>query len=175
MGSPVAGFGGVEVAPQPVQLGLLVVGIARRRAAGQRLAGPLRLGQRLVPAAVELQDLRAVDQALAPVRHEVRLGVAPAGHRLGPLPGPAGVEGLAALDQHGAVHDPGDRDRHLVGDDGHHGLVEVRGTAGEVVPGEEHLAAAQPAQRHHVGVGAPLADGARLLEGRLRSVEVAAP
>ena len=80
----VIAFRRVECAAQPVDLGLLVVsrGVGLAVASPQNaLAGTARLDQRSIPVAVEQQDFRPVRQAGAAEGDELRLRIAPFGHR----------------------------------------------------------------------------------------------
>jgi hypothetical protein len=84
---------------------------------------------------VELHDLGAVHEALAPVGDEALLIVAPPAQPVGPLAGPAHVERLVAGVDHGAVHDPRYDRGQLTGCHRHHGLVEeVAGRGGAPGP-----------------------------------------
>lgn len=105
---------------QPVQLALLVVGRADRElpgGAGQPLQRAVDLGQGVGPRAPQLEDLGAVDQALAAERDEVGIVVAPAAEALGPALRPMQVEQLLAPLDHGAVAVVHDHGRDLAGRD----------------------------------------------------------
>src|SRR5581483_1572568 len=74
-------LGLAKVAAQSVQLRLLVEGRADRRLVGrlgEPLARPSRLAERVGPGAAKLQNLGAMDEALATVEDQVRLVLAPA-------------------------------------------------------------------------------------------------
>ena len=75
------------------------------RRIGQAPACGLGRRDRVGPVAGRLLELRAVDQALASVGHQVGLGVAPRTERVGPLGGPRDIEELHALEDDRAVHD----------------------------------------------------------------------
>ena len=148
------------------------VGRSRRRARGGRGrtgagAAAIRLGDRLAPLAARLQHLRAVHEALPPVRHQVGLRRTPATERLGPLRGAAQVEGVHATLDHRAVDDARRHRRHLVGAERHHDLVEEPHAAGEVAGGDRRLAAREQPERQDVAVAEPPTDRHDLL-GRPR-------
>jgi hypothetical protein len=105
-----------------------------------------------------------VDQALALVGDQVRLGGAPAGQRGRPLLGPAQVVDLLAGLDYGAVHDPGHRRRHLAGLDGDHGLVQQGHARCRLPLRQPRPAQAEPAQRQQVRVAEAAADPGRLVE-----------
>ena len=110
-----------------MQLALLVERLPRRRPVHRLLAalpGQLRLGKRVAPLAVELHDPRAMREAAARERDQLRLSVAPAGQRVGPLLGAPQLERLLAARDHAAVDDAGDDRRDLVGGDADHRLVQ---------------------------------------------------
>ena len=93
---------------------------------GVLLAGPARLGQRVRPCALELQDLRAMHQARRGEDHHLALLLAPAAERGRPLASAAErVDPLAAVD-HAAVDQTGHHRRQLAGRDRDHRLVEQR-------------------------------------------------
>ena len=99
-----------------------------------------------------------MDQALAAVRHQVGLGVAPGAQRVRPLRRALQVEQLHALEDHRAVHDArGDRPD-LARGHRHHDLVEPRGATGRVAQGDQCLAVPQGPERAQVGVTEPATD-----------------
>ena len=123
---------------------------------------------------LELQDLRAVNETLTAIRHEIGLRVAPAGERLRPLLRAPGVEGVAAFEQHDAVDDACDRCRDLVRDDRDHRLVEVVGSPGDVTRGDECLTPTDPAEGNHIAVREDLADLTGALEHRVGRSRISA-
>src|SRR5436190_14704236 len=87
-------LGGVVVAAQAVELSLPVEGSAGPGALRRVIdvfARLARLGHRIGPGTPQLHDLRSVDHAVAPERHHVGLGVAPARKRRRPLLRPPDV------------------------------------------------------------------------------------
>ena len=112
--APLAGFtvgalGFGIVAAKAEQLGLLVAGHAERRLSSRRgkpFVGPPSLDHRLRPGAAQLQELGAMHQALAPVRSEIGLAVAPDAQRRRPLLGPRHVESVLTRLDHRAVTMP---------------------------------------------------------------------
>ncbi len=91
--APVGLLGGGELPPQPMDLALPIEGLAAGQlvedAVGEALGCPPGLVQGLVPGALELPDLGPVHEAEAVVGHHLGLALAPAGERVGPLPGMA--------------------------------------------------------------------------------------
>jgi hypothetical protein len=63
---------------------------------GQALAGASGHLQRVKPRAMQLQDLGAVNQAMAGEGHQVGMSFPPCGQRVGPLVRAAKVEHLQA-------------------------------------------------------------------------------
>ena len=102
-----------ELTPQTVELGPHVVSGAEGRLArrsGEPVACALHLRHSIRPRTSEQRQLGAVDQALAPVGHQIGLRGAPPGELPGPLPGPVQVEREVAGLDHRAVGDAhGDR------------------------------------------------------------------
>ena len=86
-----------ELAAQPVELGLPIEGLADRRVArlGQLLEGSLGLLDGVLPGAVELHELGPVEHALAAIRDQIGLRLAPSGECRCPLLGPPQIEDLA--------------------------------------------------------------------------------
>ena len=107
--SPIPGLRRLEPATQSVELGQLVDRLPDgwlRRRSRQPLPRTLCLVGRLAPRAVESQQLRAKDEAVAAERDHVGLRLPPALQGRGPFLGTAEVEHrLARLDDR-AVHDP---------------------------------------------------------------------
>jgi hypothetical protein len=70
---PVRRFGPPGIAAQPVQFAELIERRAGSRLLAEHLARALGFAGRLAPIALKLQDFRAPNQALAAVRHQIRL------------------------------------------------------------------------------------------------------
>ena len=115
-----------QLAAEAVELAAPVGRLRRRtpvEAVGEPRGGAPRLRERVVPRALELEDLRAVDETPARERDEVGLLAAPAREHPGPLPRAAHLEHVLAREDDGAVDHPGrDRREARPGDD-HHRLV----------------------------------------------------
>ncbi len=177
-GLPVAVLGLRELPAQPVQLGLLVAGHAdhHRRAGGitKPVAGLPHFVHGIGPRAVELHELGAMHQALTAERHQIRLGIAPAGQRRGPLLRPAQIEDLLTRRDHPAVGDPGNHRGHLAGGDRHHDLVEQCDTLGRRCQPDQRLTPAKPGQRLQVRVTETPADLGGPAEGGARGRGIAA-
>lgn len=80
---------------------------------------------------------------LAAERQQVRLPVAPRAEGFGPLRGASEVEQGHALEDDGAVHDPGREWADLAGRDRHHHLVQPGDAPLDVAHGDERLALAE--------------------------------
>ena len=163
-----------EITAQPTHLAHLVVGVGHGEHvdADHVLAGAERLRLGLLPRAAHLQHLRVVHPADARVERGQRQRVAPASGRLGPLGGPAQVAQLVARVHQAAVDRARPEQGELVGQRGHHGLVQQREPLGhpglldadaplevDAQGGErrvvetpaEVLHAARPGERHRPG------------------------
>ena len=149
-----------ELAPQPVQLALLVDGGAHSGLSPlqQSLVRPLRGLERIRPRAVQLHDLGAVDEAIPAERDEVRLRVTPVRQRRRPLLRPAQVQHLLAGLDHAAVDGAGDDLGDLVGDDGDHHLVEQAHPLADPALRDQRPALEVAGERHQIDVGEPIAD-----------------
>ena len=153
-----------ELAAEPVHLGLLVERHPDRRSASKPLARPIRLVRRLPPRAVKQHDLGSMHQALAPVRHQAGLRLAPTGQRRRPLPGPAHVEDLLARLDHRAIDEPGEDRRHLAGRHRDHHLIEQGHPIRRFSHADQSPALAHPAVNRQVLVAEADADTRRPLE-----------
>ena len=144
------------LAAEPVQLAALVPRVAHRRRPVEPEARGLRGGGRLRPRTSHPQHLGAVDQALAAVRDQVGVGVAPRAQREDPLLGAGDLEQPLAGDDRPAGDQPRGLRRERVGLDGDHRLVHEGHTAVPVAELDQRLAPTEPADGGHVGVGVPL-------------------
>ncbi len=90
------------------------------------LAGALRLLDRVLPGAVQLHDLGAMDPADPREGDHVGLLLAPPGQRSGPLAGAAECVHLLTGPDHAAVHQTRDEWRQLRRRDRDHDLVQQR-------------------------------------------------
>ena len=107
-----------ELASQPMELGRLVDRLAEGRIGlrlGESLARLPGLRRSVLPCAVELLELGAAQQALPAEVHELRLGLAPAVERRGPLLRPTQVEDRWQARDDRAVRDARNDRRHLAG------------------------------------------------------------
>ena len=157
---------------KPVQLGQLVQRHAGRRLVGQQRAGPLRLVHRVRPLAPGLHDLRPVNQALTAERHEIWLGLTPAGERRRPLARPAEVEGLPARLDHSTVDDANHDGRHLVGGDGDHHFIEQRQTLCRFTLPDHDLTTAESGEHQEVRIVEPFTNLRRTAELRVRRLQL---
>ena len=90
----------------------------------EALPRPLCLFERERPVAVQLQDLRAVNEASTRERQHVRLPVAPSRQSGSPLPRTPHLVHLLTGQDHAAIDDASHDRRELARRDRHHGLVE---------------------------------------------------
>ena len=105
-GALVGGLGAVEVADQAEEVALDGVGGGEGGGVdgcGEPIAGVSGLDEGFGPRPEQLEDLGAVQEAVAAVEHELLLGVAPADERLRPRSASAEVEQLRAGVDHRAV------------------------------------------------------------------------
>ena len=109
-------------------------------------------------------QLGPVEQALAPVGDQVRLGGAPAGQHGRPLLGPAQVEQLLAALEHAAVDVAHDHGRQLARLDGHHHLVQQGHPGAGLAQPDQGPAGAHAGQGDQVGLAPAVGGGGRLLE-----------
>ena len=157
-----------DVAAEPVQLTLLVQRQAERgmRRLGQVPTRTFGGGGRGRPVATGLEDLRAVDEALTSVRHQVGLRGTPPIEGLGPLGRAPEVRDLHARVDHAAVHDAGRNGRHVTRHDDDHRFVEQLHATRRLVQRERGLTATEQSEReqafivaalrlHEDGVGQP--------------------
>jgi hypothetical protein len=133
----------------------------------------LSFDQGILPGALQLHDLGAMDEALPLVGHEVGLGGAPATQRRRPLPRPSEVEDLLTGLDHGAKDDARSRRRQLTDRDGDHQLVEQRHAPSGFAEGDQRLALAEPAERDQVLIAEARADRGDLVGGSIRGRVVA--
>ena len=159
-GLGVCAFGLLEAAPDPVLLGLLVVGVADGRIdrrSREHEPGALHLVGGGRPVAVEAHELGAEDEAMA-AEHEVGMRGTPVRERGRPFLRPPDVEDRVAVFDGRAVHHPGHRRRHLAGRHAGHRLVEEADPAVALAQRDQRLAAPQPPERRQVGVAEALGD-----------------
>ena len=149
-------------------------GLGFRRRPQERLVGASGFSVGVVPRAVDPSQFGALEQALPPERHEVWLGVAPPGQRLGPLLGATHVEQLLARRDDRAIDDPGDRRRHLVRRHRDHRLIEERDTPVALAEPDQRLTATKPSKCREVRVGESIGDRGDLLEHGVRAGRIAA-
>ena len=172
----VGGLRGGVLPPEAMQLALQVVRLrGRRRVVRQRGALPRapRLVQRVAPRAVQLHELRAVQAARAGEAHHVRLLLAPAGQRRGPLLRAPRLVRHAAAHDHAAVDEAVDDRRQLARGDRDHRLVEQREPFGDPPALDQQDADVLRRQREQVRVAGALAERDRLGPQRDRRVRVA--
>ena len=99
-----------------------------------------------------------MQQALAAVRHQVRLGRAPVAQRRRPLLRPPQVEDLLAGVDHAAVGDPGHDGRDVAGRDGDHDLVQQRHAPSDLSQPDQRPAMALAGKGHQIMLAETLAD-----------------
>jgi hypothetical protein len=171
----IALLGGVEVAAHTAEFGMLVE--RRRRfggvARGQALAGATRFRRRVVPRAVQLQQLGSPHETLSAERHHVGVRGAPRRHRIGPLLGPPLIEQIVTRAEHAAVDDAGHDRSDFSGRDGHHHFVEAGHAGGRLLLPEHGAPFGMAGQGGQVGVLQPLADCAGIGEVGVRARQVA--
>ena len=155
----------VQLAAEAVELAAPVGRLRRRtpvEAVGEPRGGAVRLRERVVPRALELEDLRAMDETPARERDEVGLLAAPAREHPGPLPRAAHLEHVLAREDDGAVDHPGRDRREAAPGDDHHRLVQQREALSHPARMEEHVAVRLRRQRERLGVSEPRRDRPRL-------------
>ena len=137
-GAAIGRLGRCEFAAQPMNLRLLIMRAAGRLAldvAHATLDRATRLLDGLRPGAAHLHDLRAVDEAVSGEHAELRMSLAPAAQRRGPLAHAVErIDAVAARDR-AAVDDAGDDRRQLARGGGHHRLVQQGESALELTLG----------------------------------------
>jgi len=154
-------FGVVELAAKAVQFGEMV----ERRAGGRRgsparedVAGARDFGHRVVPLAAQLLDLGMSHETVAAIRDDLRLGVAPAAERGGPLARPRDVERFVAGVEGDAVDDAHVLRGEVVAGDGDHHLVEELVALGDLAAANERTPFAQARERDELARAIPPAD-----------------
>ena len=166
----------VELPQQPLELRLAVERQTDARLVhrlDEALPRPLRLLERIRPGSLELQDLRAVHEATACERLQVRLPLAPAGQGGGPLPRAAHLVHLLQREDHPAVDDSRDSRRQLARGHRHHRLVEESKALLDPTRFDQHLAAGVTGERKTVRIAEALGDRHDLASNRGRACEVA--
>ena len=166
-----------EVASEPIELGEEIEGGSDRRLSGRvrkAFARAQRLVYRTGPDAVKEHDFGATHQAVAPIRHDVRLRGTPVGQRAGPFLGASEVADLEARFDHAAVHGARDGGRDLAGRHAQHHFVKERHAPGRVTEPDQRPAAALPGQTDEIDVAEAIADAVRFDERVVRGGGVAA-
>jgi hypothetical protein len=125
-----------------VNLSETVQGRTSYRPRHQQLARVLRVPGRFLPLAAHLEDLRAVEEALAPIAHEIGLRRAPPRKPRGPLVRTTQIENLLASLQHGAVGIAREYRRHVSGNHRDHRLIEQGDTLGDASETDQRAPAA---------------------------------
>ena len=139
------------------------------------LAGPARLVERLGPRTAQLHDLGTMDEAAAGERDQVRLALAPARERGGPLLRAAHVVGRLAGEDHAAVDDPRARSaRARPRSPRPWPRPAARRPCRDRARARSGCAPLVRGEGEQVGVAEALADRRRLAGGRGRRVPVAA-
>ncbi len=133
-----------------------------------------RLVYRTGPDAVKEHDFGATHEAVAPIRHDVRLRGAPVGERAGPFLGATEVADLEARLDHAAVHGPRDGGRDLACRHAEHHFVEERQAPGRLTAPDQHPAAALSRQADEIDVAEAIADAVRFDERFVPGGEIAA-
>ena len=105
---------------EPVECG------TRGRSGHQQPTRGLRILRRIIPSATQLQDLGAIEQALAAVAHQIRSTGTPLCERHGPLERPTQIEDLLAGLKHAAVDVTCQDGRYVARHHGGHRLIEQR-------------------------------------------------
>ncbi len=161
VGVRVSLFGFGELASQAMNLRLLVDGGCdgvRVEVADQPFRGAPSLFDRRRPVAGELQDLRAVDEAVAREGHGARPRVAPIPESVGPLARPCDCVGVLTAPDHDAIDEPRRERRELSGRHRHHDFVEERQPLLDPLGPEVRLSLEEAGEGDQVGVVEPLAD-----------------
>ena len=137
----------LEPAEQPEHLALTVVREPRHHA--QRIEARARESccfERVIPGAVELQELGAMDEAAAREGDEIRLPRCPGGQRSRLLPRPTDLEHRLTGKDDAAVDETFDERRHLSRGHRDHRLVEQHQALLHAARLHEHLALAVKSQ-----------------------------
>ena len=133
----------LEPTEQPEHVALTVVREPRHHA--QRIEARARESCRfecVVPGAVELQELGAMDEAAAREGDEIRLPHCPRGQRSRPLPRATHLEHPLAGENDAAIDETFDKGRHLSRGHRDHRLVEQHEALVHAARLHEHLALA---------------------------------
>ena len=136
---------------------------------GESSTGPAGFVHGIPPRAVRLQDLGAVHQAQATVRHQVRLRLAPPAQRRSPHLRPPHVEDLLTCLDHAAVGVAHHDRRHLTGRDGNHGLVEQPYAFSDLAQVDQRPALTVTGERQQIQVSEAVAGLRGLAEGGVRA------
>ncbi len=157
---PVRLLGSSELALEPKELPLAVPrkarsGILRLEKA---LLGSPHLFQRFAPGAIELQDLRAMDEAAARERHHLRLHGPPVRERPRPFARTPHLIHLLTGKDDAAVDDPRHDRRELIRSDRNHAFVEQRETLAHPRVLDQHGTLPVNREREQIAVAKPLSD-----------------
>ncbi len=173
-GAAVRRFRRLEIAPQPLDLALLVERAIRRVA----VAPPIpflrdqRRTVRLRPGAVEPVQRCAVGLALGAERDHVGLRSAPLVERGGPLVGASQVVGHMTCADHRAIDDACGHGGDLVCRDRDHGLVQQDHPLLDPAGGDPCLPLPELGEAEYVAVTEALREVGELGEGPQRDVDV---
>lgn len=130
------------------------------------LRGLARGQERVLPGAIQFQDLGDVQLAGAAELDQLGLRATPACQRGRPLAGAVQGLDLAARRDQVAVHEPGHHRRQRLAQRQQHGVVEHRDAVVDAALRDQRLAHPAPGQGLQVALAAPLGDGQRLLRPR---------
>lgn len=150
-----------EFAAHTVELALLVEHHADGRLSRrlqQPVARPLGFHHGLRPLAVQLHDLRAVNETLTTEGRQVGLGLVPVAQRRGPLVRASQIEGLLAAQDDRAVHPPSHERRNPFRRDRDHRLVEQGESLVSAAHPDQRRPLPEQAPRHEVRLAVPPAD-----------------
>src|SRR5262249_41214508 len=135
--------------------------------------GARDLGHRIAPVAAQLHDFRVPQQAVASVRDDLRLRVAPSAEGVGPFAGSSHVEGFVAGLERDAVRNANALRLQLVACAAGHRVVEQLVAAGEITPSDEGASLAEPGEHNELDGSEAAADRGSVREVDERLLEVA--
>jgi hypothetical protein len=155
-----------------VQFGLLVESRAGRplsRQLREAFAGALRFLHCLLPLAAQLHDLGSTHEALATVRDQVWLCVAPLAQRRRPFVCAPQIRDFVTGLNHTAVNVAGEHGRYLARRDCHHRLVQQRYARGDLAKPDQGAASAVPGECEEIRIAEALGDPVGFFESRVGS------